>query len=105
MQIKYSPGAIQSGLDNLARKVAKENFPTAYSPVFNNCGHVAMSWFYMGIMPNLDKNYGEARNSIGSRAFKAVFAPPGMDIYESISPNQMFDAIYDRYATKSKSKR
>ena len=51
MQIKYSPGAIQSGLDNLARKVAKENFPTAYSPVFNNCGHVAMSWFYMDIMP------------------------------------------------------
>lgn len=62
-QVEYSPGAIQSGLDNLARKVAKENFPTTYIPVFNNCGHVSMSWFYMGIMPNSDKNYGEARNS------------------------------------------
>ena len=104
-QVEYSPNAIQSGIDNLARKVAKEDFATTYSPVFNNCGHVAISWFAMGKMPNSDKTYGEARNSIGDRAFEAIFAPPGLDIYEAISPNQMFDSIYDRYATKSKSKR
>ena len=50
-------------------------------------------------MPNSDKTYGDARNSFGSRAFEATFAPLGMDFYESISPNLMFDAIYDRYAT------
>ena len=104
-QVEYSPDGIQSRLDNLARKVANENFSTTYSPVFNNCGHVAMSWFYMGLLPNSDITYDEARNSFGSRAFEAIFAPSGMDIYELISPNQMFDAIYDRYATKSKSKR
>ena len=106
-KIEYSPNAIQSSLDDLARKAVKEDFAANYSPLFNNCGHVAMKWFAMGKMPNSDKTYGKSMGSIGNktmRTMRIIISGYGPEFYRSLSPDKMFNSIYDYYAIKSRSR-
>lgn len=108
-EIIYNPDVIQKALDNTARKVVKENFDAHYSPLFNNCGQVAMQWFSMGIMPNSNKTFGEqmAKDSILKYAgisgvttlnSKAGTVLSAQDFYKGFSPNQNFNYVNRKYA-------
>lgn len=100
-EIEYNPNLFQRTLDNTARAIT-EDFDASYSPVYNNCGHVAMKWFAMGTMPNSDITYGDQM-----KWDRALMPRKGMPVYgyspEFVSPNSMFNfanTYYGKTGTK-----
>lgn len=85
--IQYNPNIFQSVADILPNKAGGVS-GTNYSLFWNNCGHIAMNLFSMGITPDGTTTYAEELHKIDT-----MYKVFGSDGYPRYSPKSSFNLV------------